>query len=368
MPKEHIDAKTDTASSAESDADVKQDSQTSGETNETQTQSGDDKAPETLEEAISEVLDKSTSDKTAKEETSESGVQDLNKTKEEEKEKSEKETEADLDKKTETDEEKKEAEKQEADQKGPVPYERFQEVIHQKNDFEAKTKEMEPIVKAHRSVVEYLDRFGVTPEQYQEGVKILGLINSDPEEALKMLNPLVDRLKGISGDAVAQDLQNEVDEGLITLERAKELTKLRNRGSFDKERTERERRQQAALQEQTFRSSVSTEIQRWQETKMAQDPDLVPKASADAPDGKYEVLVDRATRYMQQTQFRSAKDAIDVLEKAYAEVNKLFSRFTPTKTSTRKTMSSSKSSTSASREPETLAEAIQMEAQRLGVA
>ena len=54
----------------------------------------------------------------------------------------------------------------EGNDKGPVPYERFHEINENKKQFEEKIKEYEPMVQAHKSIVEYCQTNSISEDEF----------------------------------------------------------------------------------------------------------------------------------------------------------------------------------------------------------
>lgn len=269
-----------------------------------------------------------------------------------------------------------EKKEKDGEEKGPIPFERFQEVIQQKQEVTAKLKEFEPIVETHQKIVQYCSANGITQESFSQGLEILALMNSDPQKALEKLEPLVNNLKGVTGDRLPQDLQADVDAGEISLPRAKEIAQLRAQQQFGKVRTEQQQKQQAQRQEQEFQQSLTTAAQSWESSKRGIDPDYMPKKSDKEPDGKWELTKDKFLALLHQQdergQFanpvRNAQEMTALLERAYLQVNQTFGKLQgnrrPIKALTRN--GSSTGSQKSPSEAKTIDEAMRLAAAKHG--
>lgn len=298
-------------------------------TQEQQVSKGDEKAPETLGDAIAKAV-KAEGAKPEDEAGKASAVQELDKTSEGDKEEPVEEA------------------------KGPVPYERFDEVVKEKNDLKKRYEEVEPMVKAHQSVVDYCQQYGVSAEQYQQALELVALINTEPQEALKRLTPLVEQLKGFDGETLPKDLQAEVEAGDISKERAQELASLRAKTKLG----ERSSKHTVEQQEKAFISEINRSVSTWDKQKQESDPDYRPKVKESEPDGKYELVQAKVVAMLQRTQVKSVQDIVALTEKAYQSVSASLSRFAPP-TSAKKYLNSRSSSTTKTQEPKTLAEVCQ---------
>lgn len=241
-----------------------------------------------------------------------------------------------------------------SESKGPVPYERFDEVVKEKNDFKGRLDEWEPLVKAHKSVVDYCQQNGVTAEQYQQALELVALINTNPAEALKRLSPVLENLRGFDGEILPADLAAEVASGDLSDERARELAQLRAQQKLSK----RNGAFTAEQQQRQFEHEVRTSIGAWDSQKRKTDPDYKPKAKEDEPDGKYELVQTKVAAMMQNTPWKTVQDLVRITEQAYQAVNASLQRFIPAN-APKKFLNSRTSSTATKAEPKTLKEVVE---------
>lgn len=354
MDEESLDVKTEAASSAASD--VKPGTESSSVST---TAEGDVKE-QTLADATQAAFDASSSDAKDKVDGEEgkaaSDVQSLNKTDEKAKPEGEVEDEEDS-----SDEEDKVVEKHEE----AVPYERFQEVNQKREAAEQEALKYKPDAEAYKTVTDFCTSNNITVEQFQQGLQILAAINTDPAKALSLLQPTMEQLQGFTGDRIPQDLQAEVDEGNLSLERAKEITKLRNQTQFGERRQQMTVEQMNRQREQEFIQRTQKSLQSWGETRSKQDPDFVPKAK-DATDGKFEFFRDRFKLLVMEKPPKSEQEAIGLAEQAYKDVSASFQRLAP-KGKPSRVLSTSRSSSLGKHEPTTMAEAVLAAAAEHGI-
>jgi len=271
------------------------------------------------------------------------------------------------------------AEQETEEEKGPIPYERFAEVNTVKNTLEAKVKEYEPLVEAQQSVVKFCQENSISEEQFRNGMQILALINSDPIEAKKLIEPIWNQLSGLTGEVLPADLQQELDEARQELQdgvisqaafgrmekRAHELAQLRGRSQIGEAKSKINERQMADERSRVFVTSVQSALVSWGDSKKMTDPDFAPKKDGTA-DGKYEWFAERFYNSLVRTPPKTVADAIKLAEQAYTSVNQTLSRFT-TRTTSSKVLSSTKSSATSKKEPTTLMEAILPTARKHGM-
>jgi len=255
---------------------------------------------------VKKTLGTAGSDEVKKEEpVEESSTEDQN----EEAKSKEEGGEAESDSKIESDGEKKEEEKSEAKEEAkdveaegeekPIPYERFKEVNEKWQKTQTELEEVKPIVEHHNQIVQFCTAKNISQQQFSEGLEVMGLINTNPKEALVKLNKLVEDLQGFVGDRLPADLQAKVDNGKLELVDAKELAQARAQARYG-ERSLQQYQQMRAQERQTnLHHSMISAVNSWVDSKK-NDPDFKPKAKADGPDGKWERVYDKVAALLNQ--------------------------------------------------------------------
>jgi len=256
-----------------------------------------------------------------------------------------------------SEEEKTEGEK-EVNDKGPVPYERFQEKVKKAQEFETKVKEYEPLVQAHKSIVEYCQTNQISEEQFQQGMEMLKLVNTDPIAAKKALEPIWNQLNSLSGDSLPEDLASEVREGLISESRAKELARFRGQSKVSEAKVKLSNQEFNQQRQAQFVQQIESSVSAWSNAKQKNDPDFKPKTAANATDGKFEFVADRFYKLMASTPPKNGADAIRLVEQAYADVSKAFTAMKPKVNISSKGLSSTKSSSNSQKEPKSIADVV----------
>lgn len=243
------------------------------------------------------------------------------------------------------------AAEEKSEEKGPVPYTRFEEVNKAKNDLENRVREMEPIVQAQNSIVEYCTKNEIDAQSFREAMELTALVRHDPVAARKKLLELANMLGDFDPDALPQDLQARVAEGEMSEKAAKELWAARVQSKQFEGRQRGAERTQAVREAQAITSAVAA----WDASKRASD--LAYKPAADGKVGLRE-LVERNFAYLVQTkQPNDAAEIVQLLEAAYADAKQIIKPAVAAPTKPQ--LSSSRSSGNAPKEPKNGAEVAQ---------
>lgn len=239
-----------------------------------------------------------------------------------------------------------------------VPYERFQEAVKSKQEYENKIKEYEPLVEAHKSIVEYCQTNQITEDQFRQGMEVLKLVNTDPIAARKALEPIWNQLNGLAGETLPEDLAKEVEEGTISEKRAKEIAGLRGQSQIQQARKQLDGQQMQKQQQAALQQEIARSINSWATNKQATDTAFKPKVSANAADGKFEFVADRFYKLLSTNPPRNAADALKLVEQAYTDVTKVFETMKPKVPLSHKNVSSTKSSSNSKQEPKSIKDVV----------
>lgn len=299
----------------------------------------------------------------------------------------------DKEKETPKDETKVEGEKESTDDKtdvkveeeptGPVPLERFQEVVREKNEIKQQFEQVKPALEAHNTVVSYCQQHDINNDDFAAALELAGLIKSDPMEFKKRMVPIMEGLGVLTGDKLPEDLVKKVEEGTLSQEDAKELAQLRAQikyGEGKAKLTEEQRQQAAQRQQEQAQKQFVVEVQRswtdWEASKRKSMPDFKPKADASRPDGMWEMVNDKMTALGQAVDaegkprfpIRSPQDAIQLAEMAFKAVTESVNGFSPKRPATKHLSSNGSKTTSSNTDPlkaKTFEEAVQLRYEQL---
>lgn len=218
----------------------------------------------------------------------------------------------------------------ETEDKGPVPYERFQEVIAEKNEATEWRKQAEPLVQAYQGIASHLQQNGVSPEEFHYWMEVAALAKSDPAKAMEKLNPQIQLLQSSTGDVLSPELQAAVDAGEITLDWAKKMAKAQGQSKFVEKQATLSKEQLEAQQQRQYEQQIHNTLTNWLTSKQATDPDLKP-AGQNEPDGKLELWRNKLTAMWQSGAIKDAspQGLIQAAEQALQAVNGTLGRFKP---------------------------------------
>src|SRR6266536_1723186 len=182
---------------------------------------------------------------------------------------------------------------------------RFQELTKERSAFKKEVEQLKPLADQAVALSEYCHKNGISNAEFQSAMHIAALLHSDPAKALTELSSYVDVLEQSLGNKLPGDLQKEVDDGTLSLERAKELTKARlaNQG------LEQRGKQSEAQAAQAAQVAITTAVNSWDAQKRASDPIY---------DRKYPLIEKAFLAACSMNPPRTPQEAITLAERAYA--------------------------------------------------
>ena len=227
--------------------------------------------------------------------------------------------------------------------RGPVPYDRFQKVISQKNEFKEGHRQ-------YQQITNYLAENNINSEEASTGLQIMALMKNDPQRALEALTPYMETLRQLTGDTMPDDIRTRVDDGYMDEDAGKELARARAEANRLRQTNERVQEQQVQAQSAQHLEGLAQTVTAWEMKARQQDPDFDLKQ--DEIDDRVRVLV--AERGRPDT----AEAAIAMANEAYKTVNDRFKQRTVTRRPMR-TASGGKLGGTPTPEPNSLLEAVQ---------
>lgn len=212
-----------------------------------------------------------------------------------------------------------------------VPYDRFKKVIDQRNETRQKLSSMEQEVDQYReghqqfeAIQSFLGQNDLRQQDAVEALQIAAMMNNDPAKALEMLQPKLQMLQQFTGDALPQDLQDQVETGEISREAARELVKTRNQNALLQQRQQRSESQQR--EQQTRQQTQATQ------QAMAQAADSVQRqiVEADPEYGKKAPFVQKELQVLiSQRNPRTPDEAAALVREAHKNVTRELQRIAP---------------------------------------
>lgn len=311
-------------------------------------------------ETLDEFLDKTLDSKPTEDDDSEAEAEKPLDSKSESDEGKKKETEEEKDPSEVKDEEKEksevEAKVEDLPEGKPVPYERFKEVLTERNQTKQQYAEVEQEVKTYRGVVKFCNENNITDQQYTTAMEIQAAINKgDVKTALAKLSPIVESLKLATGDKLPEDIQKWVDDG-GDLDMAKKWAADRGGRQINENMHKVNAERQQKAESAKFTDECVKASDTWLIDRVKTDPDFKPKAKESDVNGKFE-LVNMAYIGMLNERLPNGKfkypvskpaDMAALLDKAYASVDGVFkTTFARTRTPTSKRLPTAGSTKSA---------------------
>lgn len=196
----------------------------------------------------------------------------------------------------------------------------------------------------------FLDTNRIPDSDAGEALKLAALWHKDPVQLFQRVQEIYMELGQRIGAILPQDLQEEVNQGLISQERAQQLASANGKTKLvaDKAQyTENQLAQQNNQREYDFRVQL---FNNWAEQTGKTDPDL---------QRKFPFILERV-KYLLDTEGdpRSPQEAYDRLTRAHSEVSTRLKDFIPARPVTKPSPNPSAPGVSASPPPKTFDEAM----------
>lgn len=199
---------------------------------------------------------------------------------------------------------------------------RWKTVVGERNAARNEAETLRKEVETHKPKAEELDRitvfldhYDIAPEEMQGMMRLLALMKTEPATALQELRKIVAPLESFVGDVLPPDLQKEVDEGVTTPERARELVRARNQAEFVSKRGERDLERTQQAQSRDMAMACGQAVSEWERQIAAADPDYKSY-------GKWVAV--ELKRLNAATPARTPAEAVELAKQAYDSVSKEF--------------------------------------------
>ena len=186
---------------------------------------------------------------------------------------------------------------------------RFQHLLREK-----KAAEVDAV--RYRNVEAFLERSNLDAAEAADGLEIMGLAKTDPVAAWERIKPWVEKVAIAAGVIMPSDLQEKVQQGLMTREAAIEVSRARAQVQSAQTR-EQLQRQQAERRSQTeAQQAIVNAATSWEADRQAKDPNFAAKLPA----------LQRELAYLHATEGRpnTPQGVKEQCDRAYAAVNAAF--------------------------------------------
>lgn len=191
--------------------------------------------------------------------------------------------------------------------------------------------ELRPKAAEYDKIRSFIDRTGLAPRDVQSVAEIAAMLIHDPVGARQRLMPIMAELDRILGVVLPRDLQEQVDQGYLTLEHAQALSQANaaaalNRTRADRLVEDRQRNETVSRQQQVIDQSLSA-MDAWEAQQKRNDPDWSSK-QAEVTE-LVELAIERKARELGRSWFPNSQEATQMLNEALQTVNTRFKRFAP---------------------------------------
>jgi hypothetical protein len=198
-----------------------------------------------------------------------------------------------------------------------VPYDRFRKVLGERNEVRQERDQYYEGHQQWQQVRSFMQENELEDQEVANAFKVLALAKQDPAQARQELQQMMDQLGQQTGEVLPEDLQTDVDDGLISEERAQELAKHRNESQRERNRRERTEQQQREAQERQARDQQVQEqrqaIDQWESRIQENDPDY-PRIQ--------EWVIKELRLRAQDNPPQSKEEAVKLAQNAYDTVKK----------------------------------------------
>ena len=157
---------------------------------------------------------------------------------------------------------------------------RFQQLKEQREKFRKERDEARQQVSSFEDkagrwerVEGFMSESGLSGDEASQLFQFGALVKSDTPQAIQFLEGYLQDLKVATGQALPHDLQEQVDQGLVYDDAAKELSRLRLYNAEVTRQNEQFQRQQTQQQTQQAQSAVSYAVDTWEAEIASTDPD-----------------------------------------------------------------------------------------------
>lgn len=233
----------------------------------------------------------------------------------------------------------------------PGARKRILQLLGQRKEASAALDAVQPELSAHRQLVGYLEQHQLAPDDVNLLLGVgAALRRGDYASFLDGLEPYRQVALQALGRTAAPDLQAQIDDGSMSEDAARELTRTRMEAARHRAEAETQTQRLSERDTQALQGQVSRAVQDWENALRARDPDYALK----------ETLIQSTSRGLLAAAggLRSPADAVAIAQRAYDEVTAAFTRGRPAPRPTRPALSSaSNAASSASAQPRSLMEA-----------
>lgn len=153
---------------------------------------------------------------------------------------------------------------------------RWKAVVEERNtlreeneSLKAQSEGFESGYKAMSSLRDYMQSNSIGQDEFNNALAIMSEMKRNPSRALELLQPTLEQLYSAVGAILPPDLQKEVDEGIISEQRARELATARD---HNKRFEDAQKKAQADARQDAI-DRVESAVAEWDKRWKSSDPD-----------------------------------------------------------------------------------------------
>ena len=231
---------------------------------------------------------------------------------------------------------------------------RMEQFIRQRNEARQEVERLQPELTQHRELMGRIQQAQLAPEDFNQLLFIGSSLRQEKwQEFLDGVTPYVMAAQQALGLRIAPDLQNQVNEGTLSEEAAREFTRTRFRAAQAEARLKDTTVAHTTETQNNAINQIRAGVTAWEQNIRARDPDYAHKADT-VRRFSQSLLTERGTP-------QNPQQAVALVQAAYEEANKVFAFARPRPQPTRPSPSSVHVATggvATSQTPNTLREAV----------
>jgi hypothetical protein len=232
----------------------------------------------------------------------------------------------------------------------------FERLTTRNSELSQQNEQLQARVAEYDRVVDFIRGTKLRPEEIDTVFDIASTMKSgNPHEALRKLVPIVQQLQRQAGVELPDDLTQQVQQGYLTEQHARELAMARSEASHARAREQYAAEERAKAEQiagyRSHLSALQSTADEWERQKAANDLDWSRKSARVHELAKLEVL--------QNGPPRSTQQAVEMFNNIYTRVTADLKALMPRPTAVRG-MNGGASSTRSVAEPKSMLEAIRL--------
>lgn len=186
---------------------------------------------------------------------------------------------------------------------------RFKALVTERNRYRTEAQGFRQDAERYQNVQRFVESQGLTPEETADGLIIMGLMKTNPAEALRRMRPALQQLLVAAGEVLPDDLAQRVNAGELSQGVAVELSRERAARASEQAYSRFTQQRDQRHAQQSASTTVQAAASDWQAERMRKDPNF---------GDKLEPLMDRVYALQRREGVPNTPDGVrDQLNRAY---------------------------------------------------